>query len=132
VPIRQEPIFGWGGWGNARTDLATDSAFLIWALSRGLVSASLMFGYYVLAMHACIRTANRYRGTPLADILLAVSLLLGVSFALSMVDDALDTHVALLASSVLGLEAALRRGVAAPAAGGLPAAGGAPGYVYSK
>jgi cell division protein FtsW (lipid II flippase) len=120
IPIRQEPIFGWGGWNNQKTEMATDSAFLIMALSRGVISACLLFGWWFMAMHSCLATAKRYRDTPLADVLLGVALMIAVSIALSMVDNALDFHSMLLASGALGLEAALRRGV--PAASGAPQA----------
>ncbi|MDX9974086.1 MAG: hypothetical protein RBU21_13965 [FCB group bacterium] len=128
VTIRQEPIFGYGGWNSARNELATDSAFLIWALTKGLVSASLLFGWWFLAMHSCVNVARRYGGTPLADLMLGIALLLGLSIAYSMIDDALDYHSMLLASAALGLEAVLRRGVPVP--GG--AAVARQGYAMSK
>jgi len=132
VPIREKPVFGHGGWGHGRTSRATDSAFLITSLARGLVSASLMYAWWLYAIHVCIRAAIGARGTPMADVLISIALIIAVGFATSMVDEGLDFQVGLMAAAAMGLELCLRKGVPGLAAAGAPAAGAAPGYAYSS
>jgi hypothetical protein len=119
VAILEKPGVGWGGWGNARTRRATDSAFLINGLSRGLTGALMLYGWWFWVMHMSFRLARRIRGTPLGKTFLSIGLLIAVAMAICAIDDALDYHILYLAGSVMALERVLRgvspaRGVRAP------------------
>jgi hypothetical protein len=110
VNILQQPILGWGGWGNGRiTGRATDSVFLTRALSRGLVGAALLYSYYFIMLHVVLKTARLARGTPIANDVLSIAALLPFGIALCSVDSGLDLHVVMLGAGAIGLQQYLAR-----------------------
>lgn len=131
VTIKNRPFLGHGGWASGRTSRATDSTFLILGLSRGIISAALLFGWWLMAMHASLKVAQRYRGTPVSNLAFALALAIAMAFAVSMVDNAFDLYLALMASGMLGLQKALEQGVPAPAGAVVTRRPVPQGYVYT-
>lgn len=113
VRIVEQPLLGYGGWNNARTRRATDSAFLITSLSRGLGGSILYYGWWVWLMHIVLRMARNIRGTPFGDICFSVGLLMAICLAICAVDNALDTYLPLLAGGILAIEGVYRTNPAA-------------------
>lgn len=106
--ILRAPVFGHAGWGNARTERATDSVVLINTLERGIVGASFLYGWWLWAMYVCLRLARRLHGRPFADVLYGLGHFVGVCVAASCVDSAMDMHLAIALASVLAIEVCYR------------------------
>ena len=107
-PMLEQPWFGQGGWGRGRTRRATDSTYLVETLRFGLVGSSLLFGWWLWTMHIGLRLSNRTRGTGFSPIAWAISVVTALCILASFIDNALASHVLLIACGLVGVDGMMR------------------------
>lgn len=93
--IVQNPVFGWGGWGAGRiTGRATDSAFLIRSLSKGIVGASILYLFYFIHLSVAKDMVRRARGAPFFGDCLAIACIAPMALALNSIDQGIGQQTA--------------------------------------
>lgn len=109
--IAERPWFGHGGWSRGRlSHRATDSDMLIRMLKFGAVGAGLYFAWWGLALVYLASLIRRTRGAPFERIACALAAALAMALAISTIDRALDPHVVIAVSSIIGIDGLIRRG----------------------
>lgn len=110
VNILAKPVLGWGGWGSGRlTHRATDSAFLVRSLSRGLVGAGLLYAFYTVHIYVAADCMRRARGTPSEKDFRAILSVLPYCIAWCMVDAGLDPHLFYAMAALGAVQVSLMR-----------------------
>ena len=107
--ILNKPGFGYAGWGGGRIEgRATDSQMLIAFIDRGIIGASLYFAWWFFALYAMVYVTRRTRGTPFSKRSRAILGLTALALTIVVVDAALDLHLLVLGSAMMGVYAWMR------------------------
>lgn len=99
--ILNRPLYGHGGWGHGRiSGRATDSQALISLLSRGFLGTIVYFGWWFSALAVAFLVFKRTQGTLFGQRAAAITVLLALAIAITVIDAALEQHVLLLAAAL--------------------------------
>ena len=109
--IMKQPVLGYAWWAPLDHEMrATDSQLLIRMLKHGMLCAGLLYAWWFCTLSAALRSAQRLRGSPHANEILALAALIPLCMALSTIDSALDPYLIVSASAMIGIDGALRSG----------------------
>ncbi len=109
--ISERLWFGHGGWSRGRlSHRATDADLLIRMLKFGAVGAGLYFAWWGLALSYTAMLLRRIEGAPFERIARTLAITLATGLAISTIDRALDPHIVVAVSAIVGIDGLLRRG----------------------
>ena len=109
--IMERPWFGHGGWSRGRlSHRATDSDLLIRMLKFGVAGAGLYAAWWAFALGSVASLVRRLNVAPFERIARALAVTLAVALAISTIDRALDPHIVVAVSSIVGIDGLIRRG----------------------